>query len=69
MSEDPSEEAPTPPHGTPAPAPSAAASSRELARRGSRRVAAPPSPVERHERLLLELVERIESRMNRRSRG
>jgi hypothetical protein len=65
MSEDPSEEAPTPPHGTPAPV----SSSRELARRGSRRVAAPPSPSERHERLLLELVERIESRMNRRSRG
>jgi hypothetical protein len=68
MSEDPSEEeAPTPPHGTPAPL--ATSSSRELARRGSRRVAAPPSPAERHERLLLELVERVESRINRRSRG
>lgn len=62
----PAEEAPTPPGGVPV-APSVR-EARELARRAGRRVAAPTSVADRHERLLVELVERVESRMNRRTR-
>lgn len=65
MAQQDNDEAPTPPQGTPA----VTVKDGAVARRGTvaRRVAAAPV-VDRHEKLLTELVERIEHRMNRRSR-
>ncbi len=61
---DETDDAPTPPQGVPAIKDGAASRKATV----PRRVAAAPV-VDRHERLLTELVERVEARMNRRSRG